>query len=198
MRLPSGVEVAIFDQGMRQMVIPIGTTLRVPEKQTWTIVGMAVLPTPAYEAPCPGCDRNALAWGEVCLRSESGNVVVAMNTLTLMDRYWGRYNMSPNYPDIVARLEHVSHAMRAAPSVIDLLAAIEMSFDTLKAYTTKIAPVFDPPFEAGGGTAIAVEFVTEPEKIDKLFKQPDGKLITAKIGSLMDVELTVFVKKNVE
>lgn len=202
MRLPSGVEVSFTDRGMRQMVVPIGTTLRVPKGQTWRVVGMAVLPAPNYEAPSPGCDRNAQAWGEVCLRTEKG-IAVSMNTLTLMDRYWGRYNLLPDYPDVIARLEHVSQAMRAAPTVPELLAAVEMACDSAYVYTTKIAPVIPwdagaPPLEVEGGAFFVVEYMTEPEKIDRKCTLPDGTTIPVKLKQLADVELTVFVKMDAE
>ena len=140
----------------RQLVLPVGVTMVVPPEHQWVIQSMTVLPHPNYSPP--GTPRDQYAFGDVQLHVGSHSQIRA-NALTLMDRYWGRYNLDPTLGEVVAKLDEAQHAVQAAPTIPELAMAIERAGDAANHYQDTVSPHFDKPALANAGDQITTEQV---------------------------------------
>jgi hypothetical protein len=182
MPLP-GVEerqVEVFDVVTRHLVLPTGTSVVIPHKHEWVIMAMTALPHPSYSPP--GTPRDAYAFGDVRLRVDGRDFFHA-NALTLMDRYWGRYNLHPEIADVVAKLDEAQHALQTAPTIPDLAMWIEKAADAAKLYQNTVSPSFDKP-----GIVKSEETLT----IEQAPCQGDTVQYTS-----IDVELLLVIKRPV-
>lgn len=133
------LRLAIHDVVVRQLIVPVGTTIRVPDDHEWGISALAALPHPQYSPP--GGERDPYAFGDICL--QLGDLpTIRMNAYTLMDRYWGRYNLTPELPEVVAKLEEAQHAIQSAPTIPGLALAIEQAAQALSFYQQQVMPDF--------------------------------------------------------
>lgn len=156
--LPNGQQVEMVDVGTRQLVIPAGTTVKVPKGQEWFIIAMSVLPSEGYTPPDGVTTRPHARWGDVQIMC-NGTADFRTSVLTLMDRYWGRYNLNPSYPDVLAKLEHANHAVRMAPKITELARALEHAADMVRAYLQIAMPSFPTPIRVKEGDSFTVEHV---------------------------------------
>jgi hypothetical protein len=171
------------------MIVPVGTRIEVPshdddpQGHQWILMGIAVVPHPSYTSP--GTDRDMRTFGDVCVYFDDERILHRLNAYTLMDRYWGRYNLSPELPDLTAKLEMMQHAARSAPRLLDLAQAIEAARDALIYYQQAVTPLFDKPITVPAGRTFRV--VQLPCKDDSPFRY-----------SNIDVELFVIVRRPVK
>jgi hypothetical protein len=164
--LPDGREVEVTDSTAvevtdvvwRQVVLPVGSALHVPPKQQWVVVAMSVLPHYQYTPPGAG-ERDTYAFGDVLLDVAGTAEHWRANALTLMDRYWGRYNLNPELREAVTKLEEAQYAVSTAPSLPELGLAVEKALDLTKRYSEAAAPEFAKPAVAPEGSTLAIEQV---------------------------------------
>jgi hypothetical protein len=164
MPLPGPDKIEVFDVVNRHLVLPVGTSVSVPARHEWVVLSMTVLPHPSYSPP--GTPRDVYAYGDIQLCIDDQDVLRA-NALTLMDRYWGRYNLHPELTDALAKLEQAQHAIQTAPTLPDLAITIEKASDAAKHYQDAVAPRFDKPGIVKEGCTLTVsqercEFEAEP------------------------------------
>jgi hypothetical protein len=204
--LPNGEKIDLVDICGRQLVIPAGTMVQAPKDQEWFITAMSVLPSEGYTPPDGVGTRSYAHWGDVQILY-GGKPYFRTSVLTLMDRYWGRYNLNPSYPDVVAKLEHANHAVRMAPKIRELAQALEHAADMVRAYLQIASPAFPTPIRVKEGESFTVEHV-ECEHVfgqdgtasgtDKYaFALPGGRTMEAPVRGAVDVELLLLTKRRV-
>jgi len=204
--LPNGEKIDLVDICGRQLVIPAGTMVQVPKDQEWFITAMSVLPSEGYTPPDGVGTRPYAHWGDVQILY-GGKSYFRTSVLTLMDRYWGRYNLNPSYPDVVAKLEHANHAVRMAPKIHELAQALEHAADMVRAYLQIASPAFPTPIGVKEGGSFTVEHVEcehvhgeegTADGVNKVtFMLPGGSTIEARSRAVVDVELLLLTKRRV-
>lgn len=194
-------EIQISDISPRLMTIPIGTTLEVPQGHEWYITGVAVLPTRGYVPPLTGEARDARSWGDLQIRVHDrgpGDYFRA-NVLTLIDRYWGRFNLNPSLPDIAAKLTAAQQAMYTAPKLSDMYTLMDHLMIKYAQYLDTAAPRLEQPLQLNGGARFTIECVApEGETVAEVLH--DSELdadIKVKVLRALDVELSMLVKRPV-
>lgn len=198
--LPDGQEIQINDIASRQIILPVGASVRVPQEHEWTIMGMSALPVVGYVPPLGTESRNARAWGDIQIRvNDSPNEQSRTNVLTLMDRYWGRYNLNPALPEVAAKLVHAQQALLASPKIQELSTALDHAFQQLNAYLMAAAPSFGISVTVRDGSRFTIEHVPESEESGVLSGDvtlPDGSRHTVhRSGATLDVELLVMIRR---
>jgi hypothetical protein len=184
--MPDGRIISLVDIGSRQLVVPTGATIRVPEGCEWLITAMSVLPTRNYVPPDGSVRRDVADWGDVQIRIEDARAHCRTSALTLMDRYWGRYNLSPCLPEAVAKLELAMHAVQTAPRIVELARALEAGLEAVRGYLGAAMPQFTSPVMISGGRSFTIEHVDCEVHTDQL-----------RAPGALDVELLLIVKRPV-
>lgn len=184
--MPDGRKIELKEVDSRQLVVPTGATMHVPENVTWIIKAMSVLPRPSY-AP-PGTEaRDPRFWGDVQIRLRD-RAYFRTGALTLMDRYWGRYSLNPELPEAVAKLEQAQHAVLTAPRIPDLAIALAQGAEAARAYIEVAAPMFPQPIIVPGDTSFTVEHLDcAVQAEDEVLRKP----------GYLDVELLLMVQRPV-
>jgi len=181
-----GQEVEIHDLSSRQLLVPVGTTICVPAGHEWTITSMSAPPVRGYVPPVGSETRNPREWGDIQISLEgSPNAPVRTSALTLMDRYWGRCNLSPELPDVITKLAHAQHALVTAPKIPELLLMLEHVTFALHEYLQAAASPFPTPITVRGERRFTVEHVDCENAIEPHLTRP------------LDVELFVILKRPV-
>jgi hypothetical protein len=203
--MPNGERIELHDVGGRQLVIPAGTTVQVPKDQEWFITAMSVLPSEGYTPPDGVGTRPYAHWGDVQILY-GGKPHFRTSVLTLMDRYWGRYNLNPSYPDVVAKLEHANHAVRMAPKIHELAQALEHAANMVRAYLLIASPSFPTPIAVKEGESFTVEHVecehvfgeegTSDGVSDVTFMVTGAGAMKARSRAVVDVELLLMTKRR--
>jgi hypothetical protein len=185
-RLPDGKEIEVHDLSARQMLVPVGTTIVVPLGHEWTITAMFVPPVRGYVPPIGSETRDSQSWGDVQIRiDDSPNAQLRTSVLTLMDRYWGRCNLSPELPDLVAGLQRAQHALITAPKITELSVSLDQATIALQQYLMAAAPMLATPVTVAGNRRIAIEIVDCEGHVEH------------HLARALDVELLVWVKRPV-
>ena len=184
--LPNGQEVELHDLGWRQLLVPVGTSITVPATHEWTILGMVIPPVRDYVPPVGSETRDAQKWGDVQIRLEGAEHAQSRSSvLTLMDRYWGRCNLCPEWPEVAAKLAHAQHAVVTAPKITELFAALEHARYALQEYLGTADSPFPVPVTVTGERRFTVEHVGCENASEPHLVRP------------LDVELRVVLKRPV-
>lgn len=183
-------KIRLHEIGSRQLVVPTGAILRVPEGCEWFIVAMSVLPRHGYTPPDGASVRDVRRWGDVQIRLDDQRAYFRTAALTLMDRYWGRYNLNPNLSEVTSKLEHALHLIHTAPSIPELARAIEHGLEMTRAYLQVAAPQFPSPITVSGGKSFWIEHLdcADENGANSSSRRPPGAL---------DVELLITTKRPV-
>lgn len=147
-------EVIVYDVVTRQLVLPAGTVLRVPMDHEWVITAITAIPHPRYSPP--GTPRDQYEFGDVILRVKDSHYFQG-NALSMMDRYWGRYNLNPELSEVITKIEDAQHAVQSAPTIPDLALAVELTERAVLNYQNAVSPRFETPVIAKSGDEVAVE-----------------------------------------
>jgi hypothetical protein len=161
LNLPNGNQIEIKDISPRQLVVPVGTTLRVPEGHNWLVRSVTVLPTTGYTPPLGvGEARDLYVFGDLSLRvGENKDDSFCANVLTLMDRYWGRHNLNPHLYDAAMKLQQAQHAVFTAPTIPELQQTLGKARECLTEYLTAASPLSDSPVLVRGPADLHVRHV---------------------------------------
>lgn len=191
-------EIEVHDISPRLFTVPVGTTFVVPDDHEWHLMAMSVLPTRGYEPPLgAGESRNAQAWGDLQIRvDDNPNPYFRTNVLTLIDRYWGRFNLNPLLPQLAAQLTAAQQAMYTAPKIASMYTLMDHLTSSYAQYLNAAAPQFEMPLHLKGGARFTIEHVasdsdTATTLIDK-FAGVDVDHLRA-----LDVELSTIIKRPV-
>lgn len=141
--MPDGTQAEVHDLSSRQLLVPAGTALIVPAGHEWTIMSLTAPPVRGWIPPIGTATRNAEEWGDIQIRL-GARPLARISTLTLMDRYWGRCNLAPELPDVVAKLAHAQHAVATAPTIHELRMTLERAGVALDEYMRVAAPPLIP------------------------------------------------------
>jgi len=201
MTTPDGRVVEVNDIGTRQLILPVGTTVQVPEKHTWFIVSMSALPNQYYTPPLGAGElRDVRSWGDVqiCI---NGQPHFRTNVVTLMDRYWGRYNLNPQLPEITAKLTQAQQALYTAPKIAELAKAMEYAQEWLANYLTVASPKFESPLQLSGGS-FTIEHVAcdalPATTVDYAAMAADTPItVPIQVTSIIDVELLLMIRRPI-
>jgi hypothetical protein len=143
----------------RLMLVLPDMTVNVPSKHTaWLIQAMAALPTYGYMPPDGASDRNARSYGDIQIVHRD-QAHLRTSVLTLMDRYWGRYNLNPGLPDLVTKIQHANHAAISAPRIASLVEALGNAVSLTREYVIAMSGLANKPVEVKGGQSFTVEWV---------------------------------------
>ena len=184
--LPNGQEIELHDLSSRQLLVPVGTSIVVPSEHEWRITAMSVPPVRGYVPPIGSETRDSQSWGDIQIRvDDSLNAQFRTSALTLMDRYWGRYNLSPELPDLVAKLTQAQHALITAPKISELLLLVDRATVALHVYLQAAAPAFPMPITVTGNQRFTVEIVDCEGAVEHY------------MARTLDVELLVLMKRPV-
>jgi hypothetical protein len=184
--LPGGQVIELHDLSSRQLLVPVGTTVRIPIGHEWTITSMSAPPVRGYVPPVGSETRNSHEWGDVQIRVDDlPNAQFRTSALTLMDRYWGRYNLSPELPDLVAKLTQAQHALITAPKISELLLLVDRTTVALHTYLQAAAPAFPTPITVTGNQRFTVEIVDCEGAVEHY------------MARTLDVELLVLMQRPV-
>jgi len=197
---PDGGKIEIHDISPRQFVVPVGTVLRIPNDHEWYVTGVAVLPTRGYTPPLgAGEDRDARAWGDLQLRvNDAPDAQFRANILTLIDRYWGRYNLNPTLPELAARLTAAQQAMYTAPKISELYTLLDHVLVQYTQYLDAAAPKLETPLILRGGWHFTVECVPSEGPVATEVLHDSGLgMLPIKVVRALDVELSTIVKRPV-
>jgi len=198
-QLPGGATVQVSDISPRQLVVPVGTTLQVPAEHEWYVTSMAVLPTRGYVPPLgAGEERDARAWGDLQISVNGAPGTYRMNVLTLIDRYWGRYNLNPLLPEVTARLTAAQQAAYTAPKLTELHVHLDHLVMTHGQYLDAAAPRFDAPLILKDGAKFTIEHVpSETGAVIEVLVDADHGPQQVNVLRALDVELIMLVKRPI-
>ncbi len=198
--MPDGQKIEVHDISTRQFVVPVGTTLTIPDGHEWYVMGIAVLPVRGYTPPLgAGEVRNARAWGDLQLRvNDSPDAQFRANVLTLIDRYWGRYNLNPTLPEITARLTAAQQAMYTAPKISELYTMMDHLLIQHAQYLDAAAPKLETSLTLRGGWHFTVECVASVgPAVDEVVTDSQLGTVDVKVLRALDVELSMIIKRPV-
>lgn len=198
-KTPSGREVEIHDISSRLLVVPIGTVLHVPHGHEWYVMSIAVLPTRGYTPPLgAGEVRDARAWGDLQLRvNDAQDASFRANVLTLIDRYWGRFNLNPMLPEFAAKLTAAQQALHTAPKIHDLYVLLDHLSLAYTQYLDAAAPKLDAPLTLHSDVRFTVEHVAADDGIAEILTDSALGDVPVKVTRSLDVELSLIIKRPV-
>lgn len=197
---PTGSDIEVSDISHRLMNVPLGTTLRVPDRHEWYITGVAIMPTRGYTPPLgAGETRDARAWGDLQIRvNDQPDAHFRANVLTLIDRYWGRFNLNPSLPELVAKLTEAQQVMFTAPKLSELYTLMDHLVIKHMEYIDAAAPRLDKPVVLQGGVQCMIEHVpSDGPAVAEVMTDTQLGNFDIKILRALDVELSVIVKRPV-
>jgi hypothetical protein len=191
-------DIVISDISPRLFVVPIGTTLHVPDGHEWYIMGIAVLPTRGYAPPLgAGEVRDARAWGDLQIRiDDAAHASFRANVLTLIDRYWGRFNLNPMLPGLTAKFAAAQQAMYTAPKLSEMYTLMGHLDVAYQQYIDAAAPRLDKPMQLNGGARFTIEHVAcEDATVTEMLTDSELGSRPIKVTRALDVELSTFIKR---
>lgn len=196
----SDFNLQISDISPRLLVVPIGTTLHVPADHEWYIMGVAVLPTRGYAPPLgAGETRDARAWGDLQIRvGDTAHASFRANVLTLIDRYWGRFNLNPMLPELTAKLVAAQQSLFTAPKLSEMYALMGHLDIAYQHYLDAAAPRLDAPVKLLGEARFTIEHVAcEDASVTAMLTDAQLGSMPIKVTRALDVELSMIVKRTV-
>jgi hypothetical protein len=196
----SVAEIQISDISPRLFVVPIGTMVHVPDGHEWFIMGVTVLPTRGYTPPLgTGEMRDARAWGDLQIRvNDKVHTSFRANVLTLIDRYWGRFNLNPMLPELAAKLTAAQQALYTAPKLSELYTLMGHLDIAYQQYIDAAAPRLDKPVQLAGGARFVIEHVAcEDATVTEMVTDSDLGSMPVKVTRALDVELSMLIKRTV-
>jgi hypothetical protein len=161
---------------------------------------MAVLPTRGYTPPLgTGEVRDARAWGDLQIRvNDAPDTHFRTNVLTLIDRYWGRFNLNPLLPEIAAKLTAAQQAMYTAPKISEMYTLMDHLVLKYSQYLDAAAPKFETPLRLDGGARFTIEHVTsEGVAVTEVLRDSELGSLNVKVLRALDVELSTIIKRPV-
>jgi hypothetical protein len=176
----------MYVKEVRQLIVPVGTALRVPQGHTWTLIALGVLPTTGYVPPISyAIGRNPYLYGDIQVIVDD-KPCHRFNALGLMDQRWGLHNLNPWHAQHVVNLQAAQQASLSTPYIKDVAAAIHAITAALADYRQSVCPLL-VPVVANSGQLIAFENVVceDPKRI--------GETVLAEkiLESVLDIELTI-------
>jgi len=197
--LPTGQQIEIHDISARLLVVPIGTVLRVPDGHEWYLMSVAVLPTRGYVSPLgTGETRDARAWGDLQIRmNDASDALFRANVLTLIDRYWGRFNLNPMLPELAARLTAAQQALHTAPKISEMYTLLDHLVIKYQQYLDTAAPKLETSVTLRSGVHYAIEHVAAEAGVAEMLVDSELGAVPVKVTRALDVELSLMVKRPV-
>jgi hypothetical protein len=176
----------MYVKEVRQLIVPVGTALRVPQGHTWTLVALGVLPPFGYAPPISYVTaRNPYLYGDIQVTVDD-QPRPRFNALGLMDQRWGLHNLNPWFTTHVTNLQAAQQASLSTPYIKDVADAIRAVTAALADYRQSVCPLL-VPVVVNSGQLLAFENVVceDPKRIDE-------SVLSEKIlESVLDIELTI-------
>ena len=195
-KLANGDEVTLYDLQYHPLLLPSGTQITIPKEETWTVLSVAVMPGAHYAPPDSGL-RDVELWGFIQLRlGHQKKAFYRASALTLMDRYWGRYTLNPEWPELKAKIEHLHHAAATAPYTKEMMTLVDEAQRCLSKYIHTVEPKMEQPITVKEGSMLCIEHVDYKEKGVEVFSQ-NGETVVGALRDPLYVELQIAYKRPV-